>query len=44
MNDKEFKALQDEAYATPRGMLTGLLIGLLMWGVVFFFIWLALWR
>ena len=35
MKDADLKALQDEAYATPRGMLTGLLLGLVMWGALF---------
>ena len=43
MSDKDMKDLQDEAYATPKGMLTGLFLGLLMWGLVFFVIWMLMW-
>ena len=41
---EEWEWVEDEAYATPRAMIVGLLLGFLSWGVVFFFIWLFLWR
>ena len=42
MTDMEWKELQDEAYATPRGMLAGLLLGFLAWGLIFAVIWAVL--
>ena len=40
----EWEWIEDEAYATPRAMLAGLLLGFLCWGVIFFFVWMFLWR
>ena len=35
LTDDELKALQDEAYATPRGILSGAFWGFIGWGVLF---------
>jgi len=35
MSDEQLKAMADEAYATPRGILMGVFYGFLAWGVLF---------
>lgn len=40
LSDEELRSLADEAYATPRGMLNGLLWGFLFWGLIGFVVWI----
>ena len=40
----EWEWIEDEAYATPRAMLSGLLFGFLAWGVIFFVLWVVMFR